>query len=91
MGATMKPSNKESVQDTVARLRENRNQQQSKVGKNATHSSKEQTPLILQRDRKPQKRQSSKCSRAQNRGKQNHQTLIAWRANTGPSAEKSTH
>lgn len=38
---------------------------------------------ILQRDRKPQKRQSSKCSRAQNRGKQNHQTLIAWRANTG--------
>ncbi|HAS3828655.1 TPA: transcriptional regulator, partial [Vibrio cholerae] len=32
----MKPSNKESVQDTVARLRENRNQQQSKVGKNAT-------------------------------------------------------
>lgn len=45
MGATMKPSNKESVQDTVARLRANRNQQQPKVGKNATHSSKEQTPL----------------------------------------------
>ncbi|EGR1418770.1 XRE family transcriptional regulator [Vibrio cholerae] len=43
MGATMKPSNKESVQDTVARLRANRNQQQPKVGKNATHSIKEQT------------------------------------------------
>ncbi|HDI3271727.1 TPA: helix-turn-helix transcriptional regulator [Vibrio cholerae] len=41
----MKPSNKESVQDTVARLRANRNQQQPKVGKNATHSIKEQTPL----------------------------------------------
>ncbi|EHS1090053.1 helix-turn-helix domain-containing protein [Vibrio cholerae] len=39
----MKPSNKESVQDTVARLRANRNQQQPKVGKNATHSIKEQT------------------------------------------------
>lgn len=45
MGATMKQSNKESVQDTVARLRANRNQQQPKVGKNATHSIKEQTPL----------------------------------------------
>ncbi len=88
----MKPSNKESVQDTVARLRENRNQQQSKVGKNATHSSKEQTPLDTPtRSKASKKRQSSKCSRAQNRGKQNHQTLIAWRANTGPSAEKSTH
>ncbi|MDE1241461.1 helix-turn-helix transcriptional regulator [Vibrio aestuarianus] len=41
----MKPSNKESVQDTVARLRANRNQQQPKVGKNATHSIKEQTQL----------------------------------------------
>ncbi|EKF9420216.1 helix-turn-helix transcriptional regulator [Vibrio cholerae] len=41
----MKPSNKDSVQDTVARLRANRNQQQPKVGKNATHSLKEQTPL----------------------------------------------
>ncbi|EJL6849755.1 helix-turn-helix domain-containing protein [Vibrio cholerae] len=41
----MKQSNKESVQDTVARLRANRNQQQPKVGKNATHSIKEQTPL----------------------------------------------
>ncbi|HDB1448486.1 TPA: helix-turn-helix transcriptional regulator [Vibrio cholerae] len=39
----MKPSNKESVQDTVARLRANRNQQQPKVGKNATHSIKDQT------------------------------------------------
>ncbi|ELG4676512.1 helix-turn-helix transcriptional regulator [Vibrio cholerae] len=39
----MKPSSKESVQDTVARLRANRNQQQPKVGKNATHSIKEQT------------------------------------------------
>ncbi|EJL6339684.1 TPA: helix-turn-helix domain-containing protein [Vibrio cholerae] len=41
----MKPSNKESVQDTIARLRANRNQQQPKVGKNATHSIKEQAPL----------------------------------------------
>lgn len=72
MGATMKPSNKESVQDTVARLRAN-----------TTRYSNEIESL--------KKRQSSKCSRAQNRGKQNHQTLIAWRANTGPSAEKSTH
>lgn len=40
-----KPSNKESVQDTEARLRANRNQQQTKTGKNATHSIKERTQL----------------------------------------------
>ncbi|MCR9421350.1 helix-turn-helix transcriptional regulator [Vibrio sp. RM-69-4] len=46
MGAAMnKPSNKESVQDTVARLRASRNQQQTKTGKNATHSIKERTQL----------------------------------------------
>ncbi|MBF4244088.1 XRE family transcriptional regulator [Vibrio anguillarum] len=46
MGAAMnKPSNKESVQDTVARLRANRNQQQTKTGKNATHSIKKRTQL----------------------------------------------
>lgn len=40
-----KPSNKESVQDTVAHLRANRNQQQTKTGKNATHSTKERMQL----------------------------------------------
>ncbi len=40
-----KPSNKESVQDTVARLRASRNQQQAKTGKNATHSTKERMQL----------------------------------------------
>ncbi|EKO3791377.1 helix-turn-helix transcriptional regulator [Vibrio metschnikovii] len=46
MGATMnKPSNKESVQDTVARLRANRNQHQPKTGTNATHSTKERSQL----------------------------------------------
>jgi DNA-binding XRE family transcriptional regulator len=39
------PSNKESVQDTIARLRANRNQQQPKNGNNVTHSIKEQTQL----------------------------------------------
>lgn len=46
MGATMnKPSNKESVQDTVARLRANRNQHQPKAGTDATHSTKERSQL----------------------------------------------
>ncbi len=40
-----KPSNKESVQDTVARLRASRNQQQPKTGKNATYSSEERSQL----------------------------------------------
>ncbi len=40
-----KPSNKESVQDTEDRLRANRNQQQTKTGKNATHSTKERMQL----------------------------------------------
>ncbi len=40
-----KPSNKESVQDTVARLRASRNQQQPKTGKNATYSTEERSHL----------------------------------------------
>lgn len=36
-----KPSNKESIQDTLTRLRANRNQQQPKIGKNTTHSTKQ--------------------------------------------------
>ncbi len=40
-----KPSNKESVQDTVARLRANRNQHQPKTGTNATHSTNERSQL----------------------------------------------
>lgn len=40
-----KPINKESVQDTVARLRANRNQQQVTIEKHATYSTKEGSQL----------------------------------------------
>ncbi|MBU2898393.1 helix-turn-helix transcriptional regulator [Vibrio hepatarius] len=36
-----KTSNKESIQDTLTRLRANRNPQQAATGKNATHSTKQ--------------------------------------------------
>lgn len=40
-----RPGNKESVQDTVARLRANRNRQQPKTEKNVAHSDKERAQL----------------------------------------------
>lgn len=40
-----KPSSKESVKNTVARLRENRNQQQIKTKKEAEHSAKKRLQL----------------------------------------------
>lgn len=40
-----KPSNKESVQDTVARLRASRSQQQTKTKKNTTYSNEERSQL----------------------------------------------
>ena len=60
MGATMnKPSNKESVQDTVARLRANRNQHQPKTGTNAIHSTKERSQLYA-----PTRSKTSKNAKA---------------------------
>ncbi|MEH0742830.1 helix-turn-helix transcriptional regulator [Vibrio cholerae] len=67
MGATMnQPSNKESVQDTVARLRAKRNQHQSKTGTNATHSTKERSQLNT-----PTRSKTSKNAKAVSAAKRN--------------------
>ena len=56
-----KPSNKESVQETVARLRASRNQQQAKTGKNTTYSTEERSPLNT-----PTRSKASKNAKAVN-------------------------